>query len=246
MNTSIFVPRNRVAAAFLALSSIAVAAHATPVVQNGDFTQTNTTVSSEFGSRYSSVTLNNFTTAGYNFVFIGSQRTANSEFGKNNVTLPSSITNAPGGGNILALDAESGYAGAVTQSISGLVVGQTTDISFYYAGTEQVGYTGPTYTQLSVSLGGETKLAPQINLPTAGGFSGWTLQTLSFTPTATTETLSFLTKGGPNGAPPFTLISNVSASVPTATTPEPSSLALLSTGLFGVAGFMRSRFKNKK
>lgn len=81
----------------------------------------------------------------------------------------------------------------------------------------------------------------------AQGFGPWVTETITFTSSASgQEVLSFLATAPSNQAqvPAFSLIDNINYS-PTnpSTTPEPSSLMLLGTGLAGLSGFVRSRFK---
>jgi hypothetical protein len=111
-------------------------------------------------------------------------------------------------------------------------------VSFYFAGAQQSGNTGPTTDQFLVSLGSQTLSTPVLNDP-SHGFTGWQLENLTFTPTSTSEVLSFLAVGTPSGVPPFALLDGVTVSA----VPEPASLALLSTGLIGLGGYVRSRFK---
>jgi hypothetical protein len=77
-----------------------------------------------------------------------------------------------------------------------------------------------------VSLRNQTQYTPVIDL-TSEGFSGWTQLTMTFTPTSTSETLSFLAIGTPGGVPPLALLDGVSLS----DIPEPASWALLVSGL---------------
>jgi PEP-CTERM motif len=59
------------------------------------------------------------------------------------------------------------------------------------------------------------------------GFTGWTYQTLDFTADNTSDVLSFLAVGTPNGVPPFSLLDGVSVNA----IPEPMSATLMLIGL---------------
>ena len=235
--------------AAVALSSATVFAHANTInVVNGGFEQTLTNQSSEFGGRYSSQQVTGWTTGGYNFVFLpGTADTtgAAGEYGTVKLWGPgdgsaNGLTSSPTGGNYLALDGA--YAqGPVSQTLSGLTVGAATTVNFSFAGAQQYGYTGATTEQFAVSLGNQTIKTDVLN-DTSHGFTGWENESLTFTATNTSEVLSFLAIGTPGGVPPMSLLDGVS--VTDTAVPEPSSLALLGTGLAAVSGLVRRRFKS--
>ena len=233
----------------LAIAAMATAAHA-DIITNGNFT-TSSTVSSQLSEgSYTGVTLSGWTSANgaYNFVFVPNSSAANSQYGNANVTLKGAPTSDPSGGNFVALDSDYD-SGSLSQTLTGLSVGTTYQVTFDVASAQQTGYptndpNGPeTFTQtLQVSLSGvngtESDTITGLTY-TQPGVNGWTAETVDFTSTSATETLSFLAGGAPTSLPSFVLLDNVSASP----VPEPGSLALLSTGLLGLGGLVRSRFK---
>jgi hypothetical protein len=126
---------------------------------------------------------------------------------------------------------------ALNQSVSSLTVGDTYVLSFYQAstqadgGSETTGFTG----HWAVSLGSQSLNSATMNNPYRGS-TGWVLQTLSFTATSASETLSFLATSPGTGQPPFLLLADVSLSVA-----EPESLTMLAVGMGGLL-LLRRRF----
>ncbi len=193
-----------------------------------------TTLFGQFGS-ISPVTLTvaNWSTSGYNFVYApntmdrgnlngalngapneapGNYNTAAGYgntymWGSNNggsVTLPATD---PGGGNFIAMDGAF-ETGAVSQVITGLTAGKVYVLLFYWAGAQQQSYGSNTTESLTVSLGASSQSTSTVHL-TGSSFSGWMHDAMAFTATGSTETLSFLAVGTPNGEPPFTLVGDI-------------------------------------
>jgi hypothetical protein len=244
----IAVLRRRTAVfAGLAMATVMTAAHATDLVTNGSF---ESLTNPGLGSDGIGVTdgqnqnVTGWTSTGYNFVFTPTQPVAANpnlslygpSTGNNNGLGPS-----PDGGDFVAMDGAF-EVGPLSQIINGLVADDTYTVSFYYAGAQQSGFHGPTTEALDVSLGAQTIETPVLSIGEAD-FSGWKSESLTFTATGASETLAFLAVGTPTGQPPFTLLDGVSLNAATPAVPEPSSLALLATGLFGVGSFVRNRFK---
>jgi hypothetical protein len=175
--------------------------------------------------------------AGYNFVYVPGKPIAAGQDGP--VVLYGPPAPSPDGGNFVALDSDFGQ-GSFSTLVTGLTVGQTVTVSFYWATGQQIPYTGAATTDLQVSLGGQEITTNAITNPGLV-VTPWVLDSLTFTATAATESLSFLADGSPGGVPSFALLDGVTVSSPTAPTPEPSSLILLGTGLAGIAGVLRRK-----
>jgi len=140
----------------------------------------------------------------------------------------------PGGGNFVALDS-SFDTGAISQTISGLTSGNSYTLSFYWAAAQQYGKPGSTYDQLAVSLGASTQDTAQLNIA-QGGFSGWNLDSMTFTATGSSELLSFLAFGGPNGTvPPFALLGDITLTNGTPTNPPSAPDSASTATLLGLA-----------
>ena len=248
--------RNIAIASFkaLAFSVLAFSAQAAEFVTNGSFEST-THGAGQLGYNTDATGWTSAAPDGsYNFLFTsGSADTtgAKSQYTGPNLTLwgPGNGVNngltasSPDGGNFVAMDGAY-HTGPLTQTITGLVVGQSYTLSFWYAGAQQSGYNGATTEGVDVSLGGVTQDAPILN-NVDHGFTGWKQETFTYTATSSTELLSFLANGTPNGEPPFTLLDGVSLTGPTATaTPLPAALFFVAPALAGVFGFSR-RKQNK-
>jgi Protein of unknown function (DUF642)/PEP-CTERM motif len=231
--------------AALAIAAIAVPAHADTVnVINPGFEMT-TAGTGQLGFN---TEVTGWTTAPVSFNIVYTPGTADttgatSQFGTN-IQLwgpgngsANGLGPSPNGGNYVAMDG--GFnPGTISQTLNGLIVGDSVTVSFDYAGAQQSTRTGPTTEQLVVGLGGQTQSTP-ILMNASEGFTGWQTDSFTFTATSTSEVLSFLAVGTPAGVPPFTLLDGISVTQ----TPEPQSLVLFATGLIGVSGLVRRRFQ---
>jgi hypothetical protein len=144
---------------------------------------------------------------------------------------------SPNGGNFVAGDSAATYANAISQSVSGLTVGQTYNLTFYQAGAQQKGFSGTTTDQWKVTFGSSPAQDSTLMHVATESDVAWNSQSMLFTASATTETLTFLAVGTPNSDPPFALLDGVSL----ISVPEPASIALLGFGIAGVAGLRRRR-----
>ena len=231
------------AAAFCLLAGgvLATPAQAGPLVANGSFEQTSLASPGGFlcGNGANNTCISNVTSwtstcspAGP----CGSQSTPSSLLFANTnavawnggIGLAGTIANSPDGGNYVALDGAAQYRSAIMQTVSHLTVGDTYDVTFFQAAAQQKGSTGATVEQFAVSLGASTLNSAVMN-DAAGGFVPWETQTLAFVATSSSEVLSFLALGTPNGEPPVVLLDGVSLSVP-----EPGTIAMFGAGLLGL------------
>ncbi len=237
------LPRIAMAALFAVAGHAAVAQ--TNLVQNGSFAVTGGSTAFQFGTfgGYTSTeTLADWTSTGYNFVFLPGSSVATGYYGNLSLysatTTPSNSFNnaSPTGGNFIGADADYGTQ-AINQTINGLTAGKTYAVSFSWAGAQQTGYTGATTEQWEVSLGSSEQSTSIVHLPSTG-FSGWMNTTFNFVATGSSEVLSFLASGSP-AVPPFSLLANVSMKQVAA--PEPASMTLMVTGIAGLIGVVRRR-----
>lgn len=195
-------------------------------------------------------TVTGWTTSGYNFVFLPGRGTAGgAETGYHNqltfwgsaaqnggASLFDFPASSPSGGNFIALDGGfAPYTLPIYQTIGGLTVGQQYQLTFNWAAAQQYGYTGDTTEAMAVTFGNETRTTPTYQLA-SHDFSGWMAATFNFTASASSQSLSFLAQGTPQGLPPFTLLDGVSM----VAIPEVSSPLLIVVGMSGLC-LMRGR-----
>ena len=143
---------------------------------------------------------------------------------------------SPDGGNFVGLDGDTAANGALSQLISGLTVGKTYKLSFYWAGTQFSNRTGDTTERLDVSFGGDSFSTATVGGPTHY-FAGWYGVTQNFVATNSSQLLSFLSVGTPSGLPPVALLDGVSLTA----VPEPASWALMIAGFVMVGAAARRR-----
>jgi hypothetical protein len=144
-------------------------------------------------------------------------------------------TTSQDGGNFVMMDGDPGYSATISQVISGLTVGQVYLLTFDQAAGQQQGFTGPTTERWQVNFGTQSYLSDQYSLA-QGGVGQWQQQSMYFTASAATQTLSFLAKGTPNGAPPIAFLDGVSMSA----APEPGTWGMMVLG-FGAIGVATRR-----
>ena len=235
---------------FNVLSSVALAAsmalaigssaHATTnLLTNGGF-DTGPAANAQFGSGFGGQTVTGWTGgAGYQIYFVGGTQSTVSATSQYNTVLekfyPSVNTLSPNGGNFVALDGDSTVPGSISQTLTGLDVGKTYTLSFDWAASQLANRVGDITEQLQVSFGSEVQTTGILSVPSTA-FSGWNVVTMYFTPTASTQTLTFLSLGTPNGLPPMALLDGVSLTVP-----EPATWAMMLIGFGGLGAMIRRR-----
>ena len=152
------------------------------------------------------------------------------------------LTTSPTGGNYVVEDGGFGQ-GVLYQTITGLTVGASYNLSFNWAAAQQYGFSGATTEAWTVywadaGYNVTSSFTTSTDQTANHGFTPWKQQLYTFAATTTTETLAFLAVGTPSGAPPFSLLDSVSLTA----APEPSSWAILLLGL-GLLPLMAKQFR---
>jgi hypothetical protein len=225
------------------------AAHAaTNLVQNGDFEVT----TNANGQLHFNATVADWSVpapnGSYTFIFAPGTADTTGSLGQYGVVklwgpgdgsangLPAS---SPNGGNFIGAD-PAFHNGALTQAITGLHVGTTYELTFDWAGAQQLNYNGTTTEGWDVSLGSDTQSTGTI-VNANHGFTGWRGADFFFTAESVSETLKFMAIGGPNASlPPFALLDSVSLTA----VPEPATWAVMLLGFGGVGAAIRARRKH--
>lgn len=182
------------------------------LILNGGFE----TLTNGFGQIGYNTNATGWQTTGYNFVFgPGTADTTGvtgsdgplSLWGPGNGSANGLPSSSPNGGNYIAADGAYEIA-PITQTVNGLTVGKTYQLSFDWAAAQQSGFNGPTTDQWIVSFGNMTLSTPVLSIP-SHGFSGWQTQSFDYVASSSSEVLSFLANGTPSGVPPFALLDGV-------------------------------------
>lgn len=143
--------------------------------------------------------------------------------------LDGTVVDPPGGGNVIAIDGDTLYRSSISQTISGLQIGDRYALSFNQGAAVQKGYPDATTEQWQVTFGNSVQTSTLMNNP-VGGVVAWNSQTLDFIATSATETLAFMAVGTPTNEPPVVLLADVAM----ADIPEPTDFALLAAGMVAV------------
>jgi len=242
------------------VSSVPVPALAQNLVQNGGFVPTDLSQSAYLGTNQVTVDDWNFHD-GYTFLIPdGTAVSTNiNAAGYDSSATGNPISLYPGNGSqtVDSVDGSGWYIAAdgasgtepITQTVTGLTVGQQYTLTFSQAAGQQTNFTGATSDDWLVSFGSSVYTSPTINLASKASVTGWQQETTTFTATSTNEVLSFLAQGAPSD-PPFALLSGVSLTPAnqSSSVPEPSYGfglgAIIALGL-GV-GLKKSKLANKK
>jgi hypothetical protein len=132
-------------------------------------------------------------------------------------------TAAPDAGPVVAASGDSAWNGSLSQTVSGLTIGQAYSLTFNWAGAQEQGFSGSTTEQWQVSFG-STTISTSLESTPSQTFAGWQAGSMTFTPTATSQVLKFLAVGSPSGENPWLLVDDVNLAV---AVPEPNSSLML-------------------
>ena len=196
-----------------ALASIAMASstQAGQLIVNGDFTE----LSNGLGKIDNSTIATGWSSPGTNYNFVMTQADVGSGGQYGNLSLWDAANGgnstwngtAAGAGNFVAMD---GFfqTGPMSQTINGLIIVKTYDLTFNYAFGQQFTFDGDTVQSLDAQIGSTDWNSGDTDVD-SHGFTGWQSVDVSFKADAVSETLTFLATGN-KPVPPFALVSNVS------------------------------------
>lgn len=215
--------------------SIAATANATDLISNGNFEnnggvgQINGTIS--YATDWARTVLSNQESEGFAFIMDGNADSTGApsiytpQSGRNvKIWGPANGSNngftvSPDGGDFMALSGSFGQS-SISQTVTGLTVGQEYVLAFYWAQAQLTDVNGNYWAQLDVTFGADTVATSQVSVPNAG-FGQWALVSNNFTATSSSQTLTFVPSGA-IGLGPMVLLDGVSLTV----VPEPSTLAM--------------------
>jgi hypothetical protein len=146
------------------------------------------------------------------------------------------VLDPPTGGNVVAIDGGSQYRSSISQTITGLKVGDSYSLAFYQGAAQQETDSGATTEQWQVTFGTKVDTSRLMNNASEGTVA-WNAQSMFFIATSATETLTFLALGTPQNEPPVVLLADVALT----DIPEPTGFTLLAAGIFGLVVLRRRR-----
>jgi hypothetical protein len=219
--------------AAIALGAMAPRAAMANLIVNGSFEQTTTTP-----KNYFTTVAPTGWSGGGNLTFLDAPGTAdNGSYLSVYGPFPKT---SPDGGNFVEADGAASYNSAFYQTIGNLQVGQEYVLSFWQAAGQQTGFTGPTTEQWQVTFGTTTKLSPLFTLQ-QGGVGAWQKVVMDFIASSTSQVITFLALGTPNGEPPICFIDGIDMEVP-----EPGAVSIFGIGLVALGALSRRRASVRK
>jgi hypothetical protein len=237
-------------AAVAAVMAISTSANAFEFVTNGNFESSSYEQNTQFGgqagpgvSYVPSQGVTGWTGAGgaaTQFYWIGGTQTSVSAI--NRWDDPATYfystldTLSPDGGNFVGLDGDATVAGGISQTINGLVVGEFYNLDFNWGAAQLINRSGATTEQLHITFGGQTADTGVLAVA-SGAFSGWQNGHFQFQATSTSQVLTFLSVGTPDGLPPIAVLDGVSITA----VPEPTTWAMMLLGFGGIGAMIRRR-----
>ena len=141
----------------------------------------------------------------------------------------------PNGAPYFAAGSWTGTNAIISQTVSNLILNEKYNITFYQAALADAVVTDAA--RWTVAFGGAATQNSTIMNIASGLAVGWASQSMIFSASATSVTLSFLASGGTNSGPPLALLDGVAIT----RVPEPASIALLAIGAAGIMGLRRRR-----
>jgi hypothetical protein len=237
-------------AAVAAVMAIGTSANAFEFVTNGSFENTTYTQNTQFGgmagpgvgyvpSQGVTGWVGALGTPLQFYYFGGTQTTVNPIDRWNDpadVLYASAAGFSPDGGNFVGLDGDVDARGSISQTINGLVAGEFYTLKFNWAAAQIANRVGATTEQLKITFGSDTASTIPLSIPT-GGFSGWQNAQFQFQATNSSQVLTFLSIGTPQGLPPIALLDGVHLTA----VPEPTTWAMMLLGFGGIGAMIRRR-----